>query len=69
MRRLLPRRSRSAGWNGWDTSHACLVKGYQSLHCLVGCPRNAPETPQVQSKKKMKGCDQEGLEGYRSEGG
>ena len=39
---LLLRRSRSAGWNGWDTSHACLVKGYQNLYCLVGCSRNTP---------------------------
>ena len=29
----------------------------------------APEMPQVQSKEKMEGHDQEGLEGYRSEGG
>ena len=65
MRRLLPRRSRSAGWNGWDTSHACLSK--DTKVCTVWLA--APETPQVWPKEKMEGCDQEGLEGYRSEGG
>ena len=51
-------------WLGHLTRMPCQRIPKSALFGLA-----APEMPQVQSKEKMEGCDQEGLEGYRSERG